>query len=236
MLFSFFLTYSIKTLFLVSVAFVLSKADCCDETQNLLKVFVLGGTINSNVDPERLPEQSYLNHFLFYSSFYKACETCSIARYVSTKHWWFLMYPNDFAVENLVEVFLAVLVYPIYTLWPFFSEGHHAFFKCFPQFSLNYTSLDVIFSIKSGCCDENSAFESHYAWRCIGSYVNSERLPEQPHLPCYSLSIILSFILLLTILPLSLIYDMVVAHWSMQCSFSPLCNVLGAFVVSSVWR
>uniref|UniRef100_A0A0V0HJP6 Putative ovule protein n=1 Tax=Solanum chacoense TaxID=4108 RepID=A0A0V0HJP6_SOLCH len=128
------------------------------------KVSILGETVNSDVDPERLPEQSYLNQFLFYSSFCKACETCPIARYVSTKYRWFLMVPNDFAVEILVEVFLASLVYPFNTCDHFPAKGHHAKLILFPPiFPLNYFLLDVIFNIKSGCCDENSAFESRKA-------------------------------------------------------------------------
>uniref|UniRef100_M1BBZ7 Threonine endopeptidase n=1 Tax=Solanum tuberosum TaxID=4113 RepID=M1BBZ7_SOLTU len=66
-------------------------------------MLILNGYLSSHI----------LINFFFYSSFCKACETCPIARYVSTKYRWFLMDPNDFAVEILVEVFLASLVYPL---------------------------------------------------------------------------------------------------------------------------
>lgn len=76
------------------------------------------------------------------------------------------MDPNDFAVEILVEV-LASLVYPL-TLTTIFLRGSslEIYFYSPPPpliFPLNYSSLNVIFIIKSGCCDENSAFESRKA-------------------------------------------------------------------------
>lgn len=139
------------------------------------------------------------------------CKICfNKIQMVSDGSKWFCCWNSGWGISRFTSS-------PINTSWPFSCEGHHA--KFILIFSLNYSSLVVTFRIKSGCCDENSAFESRKAWRCIGNHVDSERLPEQPHLPCYSLSIILPFIPLLIILPFSVICDMVVARWSMHCSF-----------------